>query len=245
MEKILHIETATDICSVALSDGNEILAVLETAIGKSHAGVLTVFIDEIFQETKIVTTSLNAISVSMGPGSYTGLRIGVSVAKGLSYGLNLPLIAVPTLEAMFHGMKRILELKMDYSDLPDIFIPMIDARRMEVYMTIYDKNGNQLESIKALIVDQDSFNTYLNDKKVCFFGNGASKMENIVVHNNAIYINDFNLSSSDLVSLALNRYRNNIFEDVAYFEPFYLKEFLTTTPKKNIFIGSKIGHSFC
>lgn len=239
MEKILHIETATDICSVALSDGDKVLAVRETAFGKSHAGVLTVFINDLLEETQLQALSLDAISVSMGPGSYTGLRIGVSVAKGLSYGLGIPLIAVPTLEAMYYGLRRTMDLKTNNSDKPDIFIPMIDARRLEVYMTVYDKNGCQLENIKAFIVDPDSFTNYLNDNKVCFFGNGASKLKDIVVHRNANYENNFNLSSTNMVSLALSRFRNKIFEDIAYFEPFYLKEFLITTPKKNFFKGAE------
>jgi tRNA threonylcarbamoyladenosine biosynthesis protein TsaB len=239
MEKILHIETATDVCSVAVSVGEEIISLREVAIGKSHAGILTVFINNILEEANFSASSLDAVAVSMGPGSYTGLRIGVSVAKGICYGLNLPLIGVPTLESMYLGMKKTLKLKMDDSDLPDIFVPMIDARRMEIYMSVYNKDGNQMEKTQAFIVDSHSFESYLNNKKVCFFGSGALKIKDIVVHNNAIYTDDFIHSSVNIVESALINFRNKSFEDVAYFEPFYLKEFLATVPKMNYFQGVK------
>lgn len=234
MEKILHIETATEVCSVALSYGEKLICVRETYHGKSHAGVLTVFLNEIMEEAKISFSMLDAISVSKGPGSYTGLRIGVSVAKGLCYGLNKPLIAVPTLETMFVGLRKTLEETKNYSELPEIFVPVIDARRMEVYLTVFEKNGNQVEDIQAVIVDSGTFNSYLNEKEVCFFGSGAEKLKDVIIHKNAIFALDFQHTSSSMIPIALERYKNKIFEDVAYFEPFYLKEFLTTTPKKNI-----------
>jgi tRNA threonylcarbamoyladenosine biosynthesis protein TsaB len=235
MEKILHIDTATDVCSVALSVGEEIISIHETAIGKSHAGILTVYIDTILKENNMLATSLDAVAVSMGPGSYTGLRIGVSVAKGLCYGLNLPLIGVPTMEAMYLGMKKGLKMTLNYNELPDIFVPMIDARRMEIYMAVFDKNGIQIEKTQAYIVDAGSFEFYLKNKKVCFFGNGAPKIKDVVVHQNALHSMDFIYSSGNMVEIAVGKYRDKIFEDVAYFEPYYLKEFLATIPKKNFF----------
>jgi tRNA threonylcarbamoyladenosine biosynthesis protein TsaB len=234
MEKILHIETATEICSVSLSDGEKIVEVCETEFDRSHAGVLTVFINNVLEKSSISVKMLDAVAVSMGPGSYTGLRIGVSVAKGICYGANLPLIAVPTLESMYLGLKKQLEVNGDLKNLPDVFIPMIDARRLEVYMAVYNRDEIQLEEIKAFIVDSNSFDSYLQDKKVCFFGNGSQKVKEIVKHKNAIYIEEFKHSSTNMIGLALKKYRSNLVEDVAYFEPFYLKEFIATVPKKNI-----------
>lgn len=231
MEKILHIETATDICSVALSEGEKVLSVREIAMGKSHAGVLTVYINEIFEETGISISTLGAVAVSMGPGSYTGLRIGTSVAKGLCYGLNIPLIAVPTLEAMYFGAKATLQCNNKENGF---YIPMIDARRMEVYKTVFDNVGNQLEETCAYIVNSDSFDSYFNKGKVYLFGTGASKLKPIINNANAVFIDGLIHSSVNMVNLALEKYRNKMYEDVAYFEPFYLKEFIATTPKKNI-----------
>jgi len=234
MEKILHIETATDICSVALSEGEKVLSVREIAMGKSHAGVLTVYINEIFEETGTSLSTLGAIAISMGPGSYTGLRIGTSVAKGLCYGLNIPLIAVPTLEAMYFGAKRTLQDNNKEMGQSGFYIPMIDARRMEVYKTVFDNTGNQLEETCAYIVNSDSFDSYFNKGKVYLFGTGASKLKTIINNANAVFIDGFIHSSTNMVNLALKKYRNKMYEDVAYFEPFYLKEFIATTSKKNI-----------
>jgi len=234
MDRILLIETATEVCSVALIENNEVLALREISEGKSHAGVLTLFIQEILEEAKFSIDSLDAVAVSMGPGSYTGLRIGVSVAKGLCYGRDIPLIGIPTLESMFQGMiNRLTIMKYDFND-NDIFIPMIDARRLEVYMAIFDGKGKQLKDTCAIIVESDSFKTLLDTSKVFFFGSGALKLKNIITHKNAVFDANFVHSSINMSVLTLNKFHIKKFVDTAYFEPFYLKDFISTVPKKKL-----------
>jgi tRNA threonylcarbamoyladenosine biosynthesis protein TsaB len=232
MERILQVETATELCSVALVEKGNVLSLREISEGKSHAGVLTVFIQEILKEAKIQVSSLDAVAVSMGPGSFTGLRIGVSVAKGICYGTGIPLIAVPTLDSMFHGFRNALiaaNFKINHSD---IFIPMIDARRLEVYMAIYDHRGSQIKETCAKIVVPDSFDTLLEKGNVFFFGSGSYKLKEIISHKNAIFSTDFVHSSANMSEIALNMFRARNFANTAYFEPFYLKDFISTIPKK-------------
>ncbi len=234
MAHILHIETASVTCSVAISSNEKLLAIRESYVDKSHAALVTVFIQELFEETGLKPSDLDAISVSMGPGSYTGLRIGVSTAKGLAYGLAKPLIAVNTLKAMAWGLVNSPEL--DHIDLVNDFYlsPMIDARRMEVYTSLFDKELRSIKEISAEIIDEKSFQAFMDKKPVFFFGNGAEKCEAIIQHKNAMFIPGFHNSSKYMVSLAYESYRLKKFEDVAYFEPFYLKDFIATSPKNKI-----------
>jgi tRNA threonylcarbamoyladenosine biosynthesis protein TsaB len=236
MERILQLETATETCSVAIVENGKILALREISEGKSHAGVLTVFIQETLEEARVTIDSMDAVAVSMGPGSYTGLRIGVSVAKGLCYGMEIPLIAVPTLESMYHGMKSILTHNNYPLSDSDIFIPMIDARRLEVYMAVFDIHGNQINETCAKIIEPDSFKT-LNDKgNIFFFGCGAQKLKDIINLKNAIFDTEFVHTSINMSEIALKMFRSKKYADIAYFEPFYLKDFITTIPKR------KLGH---
>jgi tRNA threonylcarbamoyladenosine biosynthesis protein TsaB len=225
---ILNIDTATSVCSVSLSHSGKIIAVKETSEEKAHASKLSVFIQEIVKETGINIHKLDAVAVSKGPGSYTGLRIGVSTAKGICYGSNLPLIGINTLLAMANGLMR----NGDYKNV--LYCPMIDARRMEVFCAVYDKDKKEIRKTNALIVDEGSFEDLLSENKVYFFGSGAEKCKHIVTHKNAVFIDDFVHSSVYMASLAEDLFFGSKFEDVAYFEPFYLKDFITTTPKKFI-----------
>lgn len=228
MAYILSIETATPVCSVALSAGNQVVAVKESDVKNSHAEIVTVFIDELLKENRIKTSSIEAVAVSKGPGSYTGLRIGVSTAKGLCYSLDIPLIAIGTLQSMAWGMACKLEDELEPSTL---YCPMIDARRMEVYCALFDKENKEVLETNAKIVDQNSFSDYLEKSKIVFFGDGAAKCQEILTHPNAVFIEDLHPSAIDLAAIAHLRFQNEQFEDVAYFEPFYLKDFIAGIPK--------------
>ena len=228
MAYILNIETATHICSVSLSKNGETIAIKESNEDKTHAELLTVFIEEILKENKIKSSSLTAIAVSEGPGSYTGLRIGVSVAKGLCYGLKIPLISVSTLEAMANGAKE----KIDKDTL---LCPMIDARRMEVYTALFNNKLEIMDEVHPKIIDEDSFNSILSKQSIFFFGTGANKCQTTITHENAIFSENLFTSSEYMASLSYSKYKNNEFEDVAYFEPFYLKEFQAIKSTKKYF----------
>jgi tRNA threonylcarbamoyladenosine biosynthesis protein TsaB len=233
---ILCIETATSVCSVSLCHENNILGLRESRIDKSHASLLTVFIEELLSEQKISAKDLDAVAVSKGPGSYTGLRIGVSTAKGICYGAGLPLIAVSTLKSMYHG---IIEKYHDYPGINNtLFCPMIDARRMEVYSSVFRHNGEALRAVIAEIINNDSFSDLLSDSPVVFFGNGAEKCKDLISHPNAIFKDAYELSAVSLALPAQKALENKEFEDVAYFEPYYLKDFVATIPRKNI-LGTK------
>lgn len=239
MINILHIETASPTCSVAISKDKKLLAIRESHVDKSHAALVTVFIKELFEETGIKASGLDAVSVSMGPGSYTGLRIGVSTAKGLAYGTGKPLIAVNTLKAMAWGLIHDPEWSSGLFENDHYLSPMIDARRMEVYTSLFDPDLNIIRDISAEIIEEDSFANFLDEKPVYFFGSGADKCKDIIQHENARFIPDFYNSSKFMITPAYESYRQNKFEDVAYFEPFYLKDFIATIPKNKI-----LGASF-
>lgn len=217
MAIILSLETATTNCSAAIAIDGKVVAIREENKKKfSHSEKLHVFIEELLEEAKLKQTDLEAIAVSKGPGSYTGLRIGVSSAKGLSFALDIPLISVSTLELLAHQV-----------DCPDCYIvPMLDARRMEVYSAIFDSEKNQIRDTQAQILEEDSFLDYLSKKKTVFLGDGAAKFEAICTHENASFLVDRYPSSREMAVLAEHKYKIGDIEDVAYFEPFYLKEFL-------------------
>lgn len=225
MSIILGLETSTKICSVAISDGDKLLALQEEGGKYSHSEKLTIFIQKVLTEARLQLSQIDAIAISKGPGSYTGLRIGVSVAKGLCYALDKPLICVDTLQAMAFGMN--IQAKAD------LYTPMIDARRMEVYTAIYNQDNETIEAVNAKIIDEHSFAEQLEKNKILFFGDGAEKCKAILSkHPNAIFSNEGNPSAQYINIIALEKFRNQEFEDVAYFEPYYLKDFIGTTAKK-------------
>lgn len=227
---ILCIETATNICSVSLCHGGKIIASRESSEERSHASLLTVFIIELLEEASIKASGLEAIAVSKGPGSYTGLRIGVSTAKGIAYGAGIPLVGVNTLEAMFSGISSGMEERPE-KDRPTLFCPMIDARRMEVYYSLFDASGKSIVPTTAGVITGESFSEYLEDSAIIFFGNGSAKVKELINNPNATFIDDFNLSARYLCKPATIAVNNKNFEDIAYFEPYYLKEFIATVPK--------------
>lgn len=235
MALILNIETSTEVCSVALAKNGGLLFEKESTEGLNHSELLTVFIEEVLQTNEVAAETIDAVAVSKGPGSYTGLRIGVSVAKGLCYALNKPLIAVSTVDAMGKYTARNpgkYGLKLTGENI--LFCPMIDARRMEVYTSIYDGSGQQIEPITAKIIDETSFSSYLQQHKILFFGNGAKKCRDKLTHPNALFEGPVKASARFMLPLAQEKYNNKEFEDVAYFEPFYLKDFVATIPKNKI-----------
>ncbi|WP_405292561.1 tRNA (adenosine(37)-N6)-threonylcarbamoyltransferase complex dimerization subunit type 1 TsaB [Algibacter sp. Ld11] len=220
---ILNIETATTNCSVSIAkDGETIVLKEDNDKSYSHAERLHVYIDEALKEAGIDSVDLSAIAISKGPGSYTGLRIGVSTAKGLCFALGKPLISVPTLEALAYKVQ--LE--------NGVIVSMLDARRMEVYSAIYDSNYNEIRTTEAQILDENAFAENLQNGKVYFIGNGVDKTKALITNLNAIFIEDKLPSANEMSALAFKKYQNNDFEDVAYFEPYYLKDFVALKPKK-------------
>ncbi len=227
MPTILSIETATPVCSASLSIDGKVIVNEESHQGQSHASLLGVFVSDIMDYVRQNSLTIDAIAVSSGPGSYTGLRIGVSEAKGLSYGLGIPMIAIPTAQIMASMM--IGKINNDYW-----LCPMIDARRMEVYSTIFDQSLNQIRKTSADIIDDNSYKELLNKNKIAFFGSGAEKCKNVLTHSNALFIENIDPLASGMVLLAEKAFENKEFVDSAYFEPFYLKEFVATVPKNKI-----------
>lgn len=235
MATILNIETSTEVCSVVLAKDGEILFEKESAEGLNHSELLTVFIEELFAENKLKMNILDAVAVSKGPGSYTGLRIGVSVAKGLCYALGIPLIAVGTLDAMgFYASQNVNHSGASATAKNMLFCPMIDARRMEVYTALYNSKGENVKPVSAEIIDENAFSSFLKDHKIQFFGNGAAKCKHLLTHTNALFEGPSKTSARFMQILAERKYNNKEFENVAYFEPFYLKNFVATIPKNKI-----------
>jgi tRNA threonylcarbamoyladenosine biosynthesis protein TsaB len=222
MSLILQIETATTVCSVALAMEGKIIALKELNEPNIHAQKITLFIQEVLQNAGSTFDAVDAVAVSSGPGSYTGLRIGVSTAKGLCFALNKPLIAVETLAAMSSGFAA------NFNPGENVLLcPMIDARRMEVYTSLFDVSGNTIEPTSAKIIDATSFADFLKDHRIIFFGDGADKCrEALGTNHNAMFNSDFSNSAAYLTALAANKFKANDFEDVAYFEPYYLKDFI-------------------
>ena len=228
MSLILQIETATQTCSVALTENGKLLHVIEKTDRNIHASSITLFIEEVLKLGNKTAGDLDAVAVSMGPGSYTGLRIGVSTAKGLCYALDIPLIAVNTLEAMASGFQN-----KCFSVQPQtLFCPMIDARRMEVYCSVFNADLEIITPTEAKIIDEDSFKELLSNYLVYFFGDGATKCEETLGLNmNARIMDDYQNSAKDLTLLAFEKFEKADFVDVAYFEPFYLKDFVAGKKK--------------
>lgn len=230
---ILCIETATPVCSVALCESDKVVSIRESHENKSHASLLTVFILDILKEQGMSASQLEAVAVSKGPGSYTGLRIGVSTAKGIAYGSDIPLIAIDTTRSMFQGMKHMAEVKGDISG-ETLFCPMIDARRMEVFNCIFDAGGKMTKPVSAEVIDEESFSEIPDNVKIIFAGDGSSKCRNVLKRGNFIFYDDFVISAGFMAAPASDSYKYGKFEDVAYFEPFYLKDFIATIPKKRL-----------
>ena len=222
---ILNIETATKNCSVSISKEGKTIALKEINNGNySHAEKLHELIKLVVLDAKIELSNLNAIAVSKGPGSYTGLRIGVSAAKGLCFALDIPLISVNTLQS----------LSLSVSIEKGYKIPLLDARRMEVYSQVFSNKTEKIREVYAEIITPDSFSDYLNDHKVYFLGDGAEKCKEIITHENATFINNKFPSAKEMSTISYEKFKKNEFEDVAYFEPFYLKEFIGGISKKTI-----------
>ena len=225
MVHLLAIETSTEICSVALSENEKCLAIVEDDRENSHAEKILLFVKQVLKQSGLKINELSAVCISEGPGSYTGLRIGTSSAKGLCDALDIPLISVSTLQSMAWGAR---EQCTDYQQ----FCPMIDARRMEVYTAVYNQKLEMLENIKSLILDENSYSDFLSKNKTVFFGNGMEKAVPILSKNpNAIFCNT-KTSARYLLELGYKKYTEQNFADIAYFEPFYLKEFQTVKAKR-------------
>ena len=218
MSYILNIESSTTNCSISLANNGKLISIREfNEKNYSHSTKLHSFIEEVLKNSNISVNKLSAIAVSSGPGSYTGLRIGVSTAKGLCYGLDIPLISISTLKAMSFGMA--LEIKAD------LYCPMIDARRMEVYSAFFDINNTEVRKIQADIIDENSYKKEL-EKKVVFFGDGSEKLIEKIKDKNAIFVSDIHPSAKNMGLLSYQKFAKSLFEDLAYFEPFYLKDFV-------------------
>ena len=224
MARILNLETATTNCSVSISDGDTIVFLKENnAMEYSHSEQLHIFIKEALQGASLSFSDLDAVSVSKGPGSYTGLRIGVSAAKGLCFSLDLPLISIPTLESMAHQVT----LKGN-----GLVIPVLDARRMEVYSAVFDADHPEIRETKAEIITEDSFREYTAHKEVHIVGSGAQKCKDLLQHPNFQFDVSVTPSAKEMAQLAQKKYEAGRFEDVAYFEPYYLKDFVLQGKKK-------------
>ena len=238
MSCILNIETSTSVCSVALSMDGEVLFAKASFDGPSHAALLGVFVEEALSVLKKKgKKALDAVAVSSGPGSYTGLRIGVSVAKGLCFGFGIPLIGIHTLDIMAatacsKGDSQIVSITDDC-----LYCAMLDARRMEVYAAIYDASLKPVRETKADIVEAGTYASYLEKGKVCFFGNGASKCKSVITSPNAIFIEDIHPLAVNMIPLSEQAFAAGKFEDTAYFEPFYLKEFQATVAKNKVLLA--------
>lgn len=238
MERIILIETSTALCSAALAEDGAIVSYRESSAPKAHASLTAVFIQEMLSERGLTVADCDAVCVSKGPGSYTGLRVGVSTAKGLCFGSGRPLLAVGTLDTLVAQAQMSCAAGCDGQDVADstisprFIIPMIDARRMEVYTAVFE-NGHQITETAPMIIDENSFAEYLEQGPCLFIGDGAGKCADLLKHPNASF-HQCHPQASAMLAPALAAYRAGNFQDVAYFEPFYLKEFVATVSKKKL-----------
>ena len=226
---IINIETATTVCSVAVSENGKVILEKVSFDEPSHASLLGVFVEEAISRSKSLGLKIDAVAVSSGPGSYTGLRIGVSMAKGLCFGYNVPLISIHTLDILAY--KAIKESAVSEDTL---FCAMLDARRMEVYAAIYVNTLKKIRSTEADIISEKTYGDFLEKQPVCFFGNGAGKCKNVIQSPNATFIDDLHPVAGDMAILSEKAFEEKRFEDVAYFEPFYLKDFVATVAKNKV-----------
>ena len=233
MSLILCIETGTNICSVGIARDGELVSLRESVEGRDHAKHVGVFVDELLRETGVAPDELDAVAVGMGPGSYTGLRIGVSFAKGLCYGLQIPLVAVGSLDALAEVAIEDNEAGILAVESWDeaVLCPMVDARRMEVYTRLYNAKGEPLSDVTAEVVDENTFADVRRDKRLVIFGNGAEKCREVL--HDAVYV-EVAPSARGLARLAEQRLQAGQTEDIAYFEPFYLKDFIVIPSKKKL-----------
>ncbi len=228
---ILCIETSTAVCSVALIDKGNVIALRESLDGQNHAEKITVFIDDMMKEADVKYDALDAIAVSKGPGSYTGLRIGVSTAKGFCYAMEKPLIAVDTLAAMTQGFINRQPSAVSCQST-DIFCPMIDARRMEVYSAFFNAKSERISETEAIVIDENSFSDLKQNNRLYLFGDGADKLASLFEkEDNIVVTENFHCSAAYMAQLAENAFKNKDYVDTAYFEPFYLKNFVPGIPK--------------
>lgn len=239
---IINIETATKICSVAIAEKGQVVFEKSKFDGPSHASLLGVFVKEAVDALKLQGLSIDAIAVSSGPGSYTGLRIGVSMAKGLCFGWNVPLISVPTLDILASKVIRMIAgNRVEYKPVPseisdDLYCAMLDARRMEVYAAVYDGSLCKIRDTEAVIVTDDVYIPLLEHHTVYFFGDGAEKCKDIIRSPRAVFIDAVHPLAGEMASLSEQAYIEKRFENVAYFEPFYLKEFVATIAKNKMLL---------
>ncbi|MDY7396238.1 tRNA (adenosine(37)-N6)-threonylcarbamoyltransferase complex dimerization subunit type 1 TsaB [Aureibaculum sp. 2210JD6-5] len=223
MSLILNIETTTKNCSVSLAEKGVLLTLEELNDGNySHGEQLHLFIQKVLKDAQKYIKDIDAVAISKGPGSYTGLRIGVSTAKGLCFSLDKPLISISTLTSLANAIS---------TDGNSVIVPLLDARRMEVYSAVFDNNLNQVRETKAEIISENSFSEYLSKGKVYFLGDGTEKCKSVIKVDNANFLDGYYPSARQMAKLSYNKYKKNDIEDVAYFEPFYLKDFMVTTPK--------------
>jgi tRNA threonylcarbamoyladenosine biosynthesis protein TsaB len=232
MAKILSLETSTTVCSVALHENSSLIAVAEVHLEHSHGSKLAKLVDSIVKVGDIQIGDVNAVAVSSGPGSYTGLRIGTSTAKGICFALNVPLIAIDTLSIL---SAQVNAINFERS----LLCPMIDARRMEVYCSVSEADGSIIQNVEAKVIDEKSFEGLLSERRVIFFGNGAEKCRSVITHSNALFLTGITPSAIQLGSMALGKFEKGEFEDLFQFEPFYLKEFKAKKPSTFIGLANK------
>lgn len=227
---LLFIETATEICSIALAKRDRLIAAKESGDGYSHSKKLIPFIATMLEENRVDIKEVGAVVLSAGPGSYTGLRIGASSAKGICYALDIPLIALPTLQNIMMCAKDDVSLSTNQSSRPLLYCPMIDARRMEVYTALYDQQGAVVKDITAMVIDEKSFAGILEDHDIIFCGNGMPKCRALLENHGHARFSEMPLSATGMIANAWERYKARQFEDAAYFEPLYLKEYVAAKP---------------
>ncbi|MFV0364905.1 MAG: tRNA (adenosine(37)-N6)-threonylcarbamoyltransferase complex dimerization subunit type 1 TsaB [Mangrovibacterium sp.] len=233
MTYILHIESSTSVCSVSLAKEGKLVDSKANFNGQNHAKLIGVFIDQLFQDNDISASQLAAVAVSEGPGSYTGLRIGTSHAKGMCYAQQIPLLVINPLQTLCEqALQRNCETIEDKETA--VFIALMDARRMEVYTASFNSKCEAIGEVEAKVIDEDSFGAEYPDREIVIFGNGAAKCVDVLKHPKVRYVADVHCHANDMCRLAFDAYRKAQFADVAYFEPFYLKDFIAGTPKKSV-----------